>query len=356
VTPVRRGPEPEALRDERFWRFARAMVRYLTTGEVPTEAELTGYQCAKEDLLAAQGNKCAYCEMRIREGDPVEHFRAKVLYWWLTWSWHNLFVSCSTCNDPGHKGHGFELFDAAARLEPGRQPPGGERPTLIDPNDASLNPVRCIEFRCVNGRWTPFPRGGDPRGDATIRAFGLDRGIIVDHYQDHVKDMGPQIDAVREAIRIGDIGDPEPVRRKWRILVGNAFYRTKVFHGLMYDVIAATFKEAERGVWGLDLREPGHDLPPDPPARDREVAAHAGLPDLLVLKVRALGNRHEAETRDEVVVDLCAHRAHTCAELAAILERSEGYTRAILKKLEELGRLCFTSPHYHPPSSTAAAG
>lgn len=346
MIPVRRGAEPEALRDERFWRLARALLHHLKHGERPPENALTGYTCAKEALLPAQGNKCAYCEMWLREGGDVEHFRAKSVYFWLTWSWSNLFVACSTCNDPGRKGSRFDLFDPSARLRPGEEPPGNEQPKLLDPGDHAVNPLHCIEYKRLGERWQPVARGRHPRGEETIRAFGLDRGPLLDHYRQHVENLQPRIDAVHQAISAGDAGS---VKARWEALVRNAFSRTQAFQGLMHDVLAAEFPEPVRAQWGLSLREPGDGLPPDPPARDREVAAHKDLPALLALKVRALGNRHDPAERDALILDLCAHRPHTCAELAAVLEREARHLQGVLKRLAESGRLHFTGQCYHAP-------
>lgn len=345
MIPIRRGEEPDELRNERYWRLARAMVQHHR-GARPPEELLTGYQHAKEKLLSAQNNKCAYCESREREGGSVEHFRPKSVYFWLTWRWDNLLVACSTCNDSAHKGPQFDLFDPAARLRPGQLPPGDERPKLLDPSDPTVQPVRHIEFKSRGGRWQPVARSGDLRGDATIRAFGLDRGPILDHYNDHIELLRPRIDAVHAAIRSGDAG---AAGTAWKALIGNAFFRTQPFHGLTYDVLASELPEALRTKWGLVLPEPGSGLPPDPPVQERKVAAHEGLPELVALQVRALGKRPDAAERDEAITALCAHRPHTCAELAAILERDEGYLLGILRTLCSAGRLAFTSPHYHAP-------
>ncbi|MEZ4294438.1 MAG: hypothetical protein R3B70_05645 [Polyangiaceae bacterium] len=347
MIPVRRGEEPEELRNERYWRAARAMVQHHR-GIKPAKEQLTGYKHARERLLSAQNNKCAYCEASVREGAPVEHFRPKDVYFWLTWSWDNLFIACSTCNDPKHKGAEFELFDPSSRLSPGQLPPGDEQPKLLDPSDPTVQPVRHIEFKVVAGRWLPVARAGNLRGDATVRAFGLDVGPIVDHYESHIENLRPRINDVRAAIASGN---PRAVSLAWDKLIGNAFSRRQQFHGLMYDVIASEIPEGIRAMWGLVLPEPGNNLPPDPPVQDRRVAAHEDLPERIVLEVRALGSRPGAVERDEVIAILCAHRPHTCAELAAILEREEDYLLRVLQALHAAGRLVFTQPHYHTPSA-----
>jgi uncharacterized protein (TIGR02646 family) len=341
VIPIRRGEEPEPLREVRFWRLARVMLAHLA-GNKPADAELVEYERARSALRDAQGNKCAYCEMLVT-GGIVEHFRPKSVYFWLTWSYNNLFFSCSTCNDPAHKGSAFELFDPSAMLQPGEEPPGREQPKLLDPGEPAVNPVRCIEFVRLAGRWTPVPRAGNPRGKATIETFGLDQSPIIDHYQTHAGNFEPWIQAVRAAMQRGD---EAAARTEWGKLIRVAFFKTQAFHALMYDVIAAELPEPIRASWGLVLPEPGAGMPPDPAPRDRVVQAHQGLPERLELEVRALGGRPAATDRDEVLVKLCAHRPFTCAELAAVLEREEVYLSNVLRKLVATGHLTSTASTY----------
>lgn len=44
--------------------------------------------------------KCAFCESKVGAASPpvVEHFRPKLYYPWLAYSWENMYVSCSVCN------------------------------------------------------------------------------------------------------------------------------------------------------------------------------------------------------------------------------------------------------------------
>lgn len=343
MIPVRRGEEPEELRAERRWRLARAMLLHLD-GSRPTDNDLVGYGVAKTALMAAQGNKCAYCEGRERESAPVEHFRPKSTYWWLTWSFGNLFYACSSCNSPSHKGSRFDLFDESTRLAPGERAPGREQPLLLDPAAAGDNPVRFIEFRCIQGKWRPVARRGDRRGQFTIQTFGLDRGPILDHYQDHVSLLRPRIEAVHRAM---DDGDGESVRSAWRALIGNSFSKTQAYQGLMYDVLASEFSEETRARWGLTLGEPGSDLPPDPPETEIHNPSHEGLPMRLVLRSCALGDRPEASERDALILALCELRPHTCQDIAAVIERAEPYVRAILKALLTKNLLGVTEGHYH---------
>ena len=44
--------------------------------------------------------KCAYCEKNLKDADRhVEHYRPKVPYFWLAFSWDNLLIACKKCNE-----------------------------------------------------------------------------------------------------------------------------------------------------------------------------------------------------------------------------------------------------------------
>lgn len=73
----------------------------------------------KNQLIADQHSKCAYCECRLN-GDfgHIEHFRPKAGYsippsnklitpgyYWLAYEWSNLLLSCSTCNTSYKQNH-----------------------------------------------------------------------------------------------------------------------------------------------------------------------------------------------------------------------------------------------------------
>ena len=59
-------------------------------------------------------NKCAFCEQKV-EQSHVEHYRPKNTYYWLTYSWDNLLLACSTCNI--HKGVHFDLLGTKSTFQ-----------------------------------------------------------------------------------------------------------------------------------------------------------------------------------------------------------------------------------------------
>jgi len=51
-------------------------------------------------------SKCAFCEQKV-EQFHVEHYRPKLFYYWLAYSWDNLLVACPKCNS--YKGINFMI-------------------------------------------------------------------------------------------------------------------------------------------------------------------------------------------------------------------------------------------------------
>lgn len=187
---VDRGEEPPALRAARGWRLARAVLA-RQAGE---EVEFVGYDAegVRGALFTGQHHKCAYCEMPIQRDElPIEHFRPKEYavrhvtaagpvdrdrYWWLAWSWDNLFLVCSTCNGRSRKGNRFPLVEGTAPCAHG---PGSPRVAPVSPADEQAlfvdpggeDPIDAIQFREQGGRWVPTGRASSARGLATVATF-----------------------------------------------------------------------------------------------------------------------------------------------------------------------------------------
>jgi uncharacterized protein (TIGR02646 family) len=200
------GSEPARLTQERTNRLPAAIqmlnARGLGHKDFTTLLDV-GYQVAREELRERQRGKCAFCEKKEDAFKrPVEHFRPKKCaqdlnngqwvevnthYWWLTWTWTNLYFSCDECNRIGHKGSCFPILQGSARIAPPTQPvpdpippahyeTSQERRLLVDPRyDDPLDHLQ----------WTPVDRtkpkpiwqwtidGRDSRGDMTIKVLGL---------------------------------------------------------------------------------------------------------------------------------------------------------------------------------------
>lgn len=127
---LQRPSEPPRLLRQRSILLAQVLLGELSAND----AADGGYNLAEvRNMLAeAQQNiegavRCAYCGREIAKRHfPLEHFRPRhgyqrghrqhhQGYWWLTWTWENLWLVCSACNG---KGSQFCLEDEAARLPP----------------------------------------------------------------------------------------------------------------------------------------------------------------------------------------------------------------------------------------------
>ncbi len=133
-----------------------------------------------------QHDKCCFCEAyvpHISSGD-VEHYRPKAGfcqqedgdldrpgYYWLAYDWENLLFCCEICNRR-HKRNLFPLADPARRARTHDDPIAQESPLFVNP--AAEDPGLSVSF---HGE-VPVPVAGNPRGAATIRALGLDRGKL----------------------------------------------------------------------------------------------------------------------------------------------------------------------------------
>jgi hypothetical protein len=104
---------------------------------------------ADSELMAALRNlfkdKCAYCESPVGEGGVVDHYRPLAYasqldgrtdaeyYWWLSFSWGNLYLSCPECNIA--KRNLFPTLDPKNRCSLGAigNRLHSEYPLLMDP-------------------------------------------------------------------------------------------------------------------------------------------------------------------------------------------------------------------------------
>lgn len=128
-------------------------------------------------LRATCGHACAYCGDQIgRTGEDVEHFRPKIPYWFLAYSFDNYLSSCRRCNS-SRKGNKFPLMPGASRAQNVAQL-GVEMPALLDP--AHDDVLDALQIECSSGRyhWVPNPNAPaniQTRAKTTIEFFHLNR-------------------------------------------------------------------------------------------------------------------------------------------------------------------------------------
>jgi hypothetical protein len=143
-----------------------------------------GAATVKAALKADQHDKCCFCEaiFDANVAGDVEHYRPKgeVLtavgilnpgYYWLVYSWTNLYYACPDCNQY-RKRSLFPLVDEAQRAADHHGVIGNETPLLLDPG-GPVDPRVHIEFVGEVPRWR------SPEGEQTIKILALDRDALL---------------------------------------------------------------------------------------------------------------------------------------------------------------------------------
>lgn len=159
-------------------------------GTVEFASRLLTDKSVKEAPIADQFGKCCYCEARVLHvafGDG-EHYRPKAGwkqqrgvpdekpgYYWLAYSWDNLFFACPRCNLS--KGCLFPLRDETQRARDHRGQIEREEPLLLRP-DEDPTPHLVWSYNDVVGR--------TDRGRASVDGYGLNRDALREARKTHL--------------------------------------------------------------------------------------------------------------------------------------------------------------------------
>ncbi len=237
-----RGPAPPSLDGDASAggrELARAKLVFRGQAAATATFRFQAYKGAdvRAELARMSAGKCAYCEARYDEVQPVdvEHYRPKSGYlhgkrlvtpgyWWLAAAWENLLPSCIDCNRAREhdlvgpdgravagKASQFPVAGKRAR-RPGAQATA-ELPLLLDPTVD--NPADFLTFS-DDGNVAPLRASGPDRArsEATIhitalRRLGLANGrkavaitvaTAIAHVEDVVRDLD-DLDSVIPAER-----------------------------------------------------------------------------------------------------------------------------------------------------------
>jgi uncharacterized protein (TIGR02646 family) len=147
----------------------------------------------KAVLIAAQHQKCCFCERLIGNDGDVEHFRPKSAYtqnkklerpgyYWLAYDWDNLYLCCSPCNSRQKKNL-FPIAIPQKRAHLHNNNIHVENPLFIDPGKEE--PSEYIGFRGE----MPFAVSRSKKGRTTIENLGLDREILNNERLGHLQYM-----------------------------------------------------------------------------------------------------------------------------------------------------------------------
>jgi hypothetical protein len=362
VITIDRGAEPDELVRARSQQLASALI----SGR-PDDFQGYNLDSVRKQLAAQQGYGCAYCESDIEGASyPIEHLRPKAVaedvnwiqlgplpqagtffqwfdqnleeatkngwlpdrdrYWWLAWTWENLFLACPTCNNFFKKNR-FPLRNGSSKLGSAQldQPPGNEDILLIDPSQTDpLDHISFAPSRSDRTGWGAVAR--TDQGHWTIAVLGLNKRQGLQTKRDAIaKDIEDGLDfiAVNNAIQGATPVDAD----KWSALLRRALNPGLGFLGFRWNVLNYWFNAQVRRELNLNLPRPGRLSTAAPkPVWDARPEL-VGLPPALEYRVRALGDRAEQTTMQALLVDLCRPGSRSADDLAQILRRDEAYLR-----------------------------
>lgn len=150
----------------------------------------------KDKLLRIYKGKCAFCEQKA-EIPHIEHYRPKITYYWLAYSWDNLLMSCPMCNLK--KGENFAIDGNRAIFNNteinirsintcSANHDSEELPKMVNPE--VTDPHGHIHFE-KNGKI----QSDHPRFKYTIQKCEIDRTslndsrrAILDRFREHIRD------------------------------------------------------------------------------------------------------------------------------------------------------------------------
>jgi hypothetical protein len=202
-----------------------------------------GSAAVKAALRAAQHDKCCYCEGYFAAHSPgdIDHFRPKACvqqgrgdplsypgYYWLAYTWANLYYGCDICNRSGKKNL-FPLLDKTQRLTSPDDPIAREQPLILDPSGPD-SPRDHIRF---NG---PTPYGLTDVGRATIDIVKLDRGDLKRDRLSLLKQLRAYLDVLKLAEEAGEADGEEATRA--RAELARAVTPQAVYSSMAIDYLA----------------------------------------------------------------------------------------------------------------------
>ena len=164
----------------------------LTSQSRNFKNDIYAHATVRAALIEAQHGKCCYCESRIAHtGSVIEHFRPKTSvrqspaearehpgYYWLAYSWKNLYLACNACNEI--KSDVFPLSRPDRRARGPGDGLGQERTIFVDPRN---DPSPVLGFAGP----TATPAQGRERGRLLIRYLGLNRPALEERRREHLR-------------------------------------------------------------------------------------------------------------------------------------------------------------------------
>jgi len=180
----------------------------------------------KKALFNMQHGKCCFCECKTKavgflaSGD-VEHFRPKAGYqqttadilsesgyYWLTYQWDNLLLSCEECNRLFKKNL-FPLLDNTRRTKNHLNNINDETPLFINPTQE--NPEQYIGFN----EYVPYAIDDNIYGKTTLNLLGLKRSNLENERKAVFEQLKTQLTIIKKAAK-------NPDNQDWQELANEA--------------------------------------------------------------------------------------------------------------------------------------
>ena len=177
---------------------------YLSgTRKFKFERTIYGHNSVKDTLRRAQHGKCCFCEGRFEAfaAADVEHYRPKGAvqqdenssrlipgYYWLAYSWDNLYWCCQVCNR-NHKKNYFPLAKPIRRARSHTDDIAKEKPLILNPGGTE-NPCCHIKFRDA------IAVGSTRVGRKTIEIVGLNRVTLIEERLTRLNELSRLLEIV----------------------------------------------------------------------------------------------------------------------------------------------------------------
>ena len=167
------------------------------------ERIIYGHNSVKDTLRKVQHKKCCFCEGQFEAfaAADVEHYRPKGAmqqgknsprlipgYYWLAYSWDNLYWCCQVCNRSYKKNY-FPLENPNQRARSHTDDIANERPLILNPGGPE-DPSRHIKFRDA------IAVGSTNAGRKTIEIVGLNRDTLIEERLSRLNELRLLLDIV----------------------------------------------------------------------------------------------------------------------------------------------------------------
>lgn len=206
------------------------------------DGKIYGHEDVKNTLIDVQEGKCCFCESKITHisyGD-VEHYRPKAAwvqdnealnkpgYYWLSYNWDNLLLSCQMCNQR-HKKNLFPVRNTANRALSHTDDISNEEPLFVHP--VIDDPSTLISFN----QEIPVSVDGNDRGAMTISRLGLDREALNEQRRSVLNPIRDLYDLAR------GIPDTTPELKRSAKNVITRYYEDSLKDGTEYAAMRRSF-------------------------------------------------------------------------------------------------------------------